>query len=503
MTLSRREALRRGGGAVLGGALLAAFTPVAAFAQAPQEDGSRAVSPDLHLLRRTGWGVRAGDVEALQRVGHEAYLAAQLEPQGLPDPLVEAFMAKNRVLSADLTALREAADRDYGRLLEQTLWARIYRAAYSERGLFERMVEFWTDHLNVPIPDLLVDKIIDDRDVVRRHALGRFGDLLYASATSPAMLGYLDNASSRKAYPNENYARELLELHTLGVGGGYGERDVKEVARAFTGWGLHEGVLGRFYFDPNEHDTGEKTVLGRTLAAGRGIEDGLEVLDLLAHHPATARHLAFKLGRFFVEDRPPESFVSSTAAVFGESDGDMKAVLRHVFSTPEFWASAGKKYRRPLEQLVADLRALSPALSVSAAGRGHFVWALEGLGHRPYSWFPPDGYPNTAAAWRSAGGLLGRWNLAMRLPYASEDWLAGVTLDLEALLPQADTVGAWVARCAVRLTGETLEPSAHAALVEFVAGTADPDAPLTPELRADKRAALAGLLLASPQFSWS
>ena len=514
MTLSRRDVLRRGGGAVLGGALLAGFGPAVASAQDLQRQGfqrrgfqkqspQRNVSPDLHLLRRTGWGVRAGDVEALQRVGFEAYLAAQLEPQALPDPLIDTFMAQNRVLRADLATLREAADRDYGRLMEQTLWARLYRAAYSERGLYERMVEFWTDHLNVPIPDLLVDKIIDDREVVRKHALGRFSDLLYASATSPAMLVYLDNASSRKESPNENYARELLELHTLGVDGGYTERDVKEVARAFTGWGLHEGVPGRFYFSPDEHDTGEKRVLGRTLPAGRGIEDGLEVLDLLAHHPSTARHLAFKLGRFFVEDRPPESFVASTAAVFSGSGGDLKAVLRHVFSTPEFWASAGKKYRRPLEQLVANLRALAPALTVSAAGRQHFVWALEPLGHQPYGWFPPDGYPNTAAAWRSAGGLLGRWNLAMVLPYASEDWLEGVTLDLEALLPQADTVGAWVERCALRLTGETLEPEAHAALTEFVAGTADPDVPLTPELRADKRAALAGLLLASPQFSWS
>ena len=230
------------------------------------------------------------------------------------------------------------------------------------------------------------------------------------------------------------------------------------------------------------------------------MEDGLEALEGLAHHPSTARHLAFKLRRFFVEDEPPESFVASTAAAFTAADGDVKAVLRHVFATPEFWASAGLKYRRPLEQLVANLRALAPALSVSAAG--HFVWALEPLGHQPYGWFPPDGYPNTAA-WRSAGGLLGRWKLALVLPYASEDWLGGVTLDLETLLPQADTVGAWVERCALRLTGETLEARAHTALIEFVAGTADPDVPLTPELQADKRAALAGLLLASPQFSWS
>lgn len=499
MELSRRQVLKRSGGVLLGGTLASALGPASAHAAAPQ----REVSPELHLLRRTGWGVRAGDLERLQRLGHEAYLDAQLEPESVPDPLADAFMAKNKVLSADLQTLREAADRDYRRLMEKALWARIYRAATSERGLYERMVEFWTDHLNVPIPDLLVDKIIDDREVVRKHALGRFSSLLYASATSPAMLSYLDNASSSKEYPNENYARELLELHTLGVDGGYTEGDVKEVARALTGWTLHQGVPGRFYFDADKHDRGEKRVLGRTLPAGRGIEDGLEVLDLVAHHPSTARHLAFKLGRFFVEDDPPESFVASTAAVFTRSDGNIKTVLRHVFSTPEFWASAGKKYRRPLEQLVANLRALSPNLRVNAAGRGHFVWVLEPLGHQPYGWFPPDGYPNTAAAWRSAGGLLGRWNLAMLLPYASEDWLDGVTLDLDGLLPQAETVGAWTQACALRLTGEGLEPEAHDALVRFVADGGGPDTPLTPERRSDKRAALAGLLLASPQFAWS
>ncbi len=316
------------------------------------------------------------------------------------------------------------------------------------------------------------------------------------------MLLYLDNASSNKEYPNENYARELLELHTLGVDGGYTERDVKEVARAFTGWSLNDSFPGRFYFDANKHDD-EKEVLGRTLPAGRGIEDGLEVLDLLAHHPATARFIALKLGRMFVEDTPPESFIGSTANAFTDSDGELLAVVRHVFHTPEFWASAGRKYRRPLEQLVASLRALYPALKVSAKGRGELIWRLETQGHRPYHWFPPNGYPQTTEAWLSSGGLLRRWNLAMRLPYASEGWIEGVTLDLGALLPQAETVGVWVDRSALRLTGTKLEPVQREALVAFVADTSDPDYPLTEERYTDKRAALAGLLLASPGFQWS
>ncbi len=210
-------------------------------------------------------------------------------------------------------------------------------------------------------------------------------------------------------------------MHTLGVDGGYTERDVKEVARAFTGWSLHEGFPGRFYFDAEKHDDGKKVVLGRGLPAGRGIEDGLEVLDLLAHHPSTAQFVAFKLGRIFVQDDPPESFVESTAKVFTDTGGDLKEAVRHVFHTPEFWASVGKKYRRPMERLVASLRALQPALTVSTKGRGHFIWTLETLGHKPYEWFPPNGYPQTTEAWLSAWGLLGRWNLATLLPYASED----------------------------------------------------------------------------------
>lgn len=449
------------------------------------------------------WGLRPGDREQLAELGVEGYLERQLTYDTLPDPEIDTFMAKNQALQADVVKLRELSDADYSRLMEQIVWARLYRAATSERQLFEKMVELWTDHFNVPIPDLLPDKIIDDREVVRQHALGKFSDLLRASAMSPAMLEFLNNSSSNKDYPNENYGRELLELHTLGVDGGYSERDVKEVARAFTGWTLHEGYPGRFYFRPEWHDDSEKVVLGRTLPAGRGIEDGLEVLDLLAHHPSTARFIALKLGRTFVQDDPPESFIASTAKVFLDSDGDLKTTVRHVFGTDAFWASSGKKFRRPLEQVVAMMRALQPALSVTPAGREHFIWALETMGHKPFHWFPPNGYPNVAPAWISTSGLLNRWNFAMVLPYASEDWFDGVTLALDDYLPQAETVGAWLEDSSQMLRGITLGDAERDALTTFVADTTDPDYPVTAELRADKRAAVTGLLLASARFQWS
>lgn len=496
--LSRRDLLQRGGTA----ALLSALSPTLMHASAARETGPL-VSPELHFLRRVTWGVRSGDLQRVTELGTSGFLEAQLEPEHLPDSQVEVFLDKNRVLLADIGALRQDADTDYSKLLERALWARVYRAAYSERQLFEKMVELWSDHFNIPIHDHLPDKIIDDREVIRAHALGRFGDLLRASAMSPAMLEYLNNSSSSKAYPNENYSRELLELHTLGVDGGYSERDVREVARAFTGWTLNEGYPGRFYFEPEWHDDGEKQVLGHTLPAGRGIEDGLEVLDILAHHPSTARFIALKLGRMFVEDYPPEVFVTSTAQVFSNSDGDIKKVLRHVLGTDAFWASAGKKYRRPLEHMVAMMRALYPALTVAPGGRQHFIWALETLGHQPYSWFPPNGYPNVAEAWISTNGLLNRWNFAMVLPYASESWLEGVTLALDEHIPHAATVGAWLEQTSERMRGLPLTPAEQGALSLFVAGTTDPEYPVTAELRADKLAALTGLLLASPPFQWS
>ncbi len=507
MTLSRRTLLQRGVLASLTPALLQTLTQTEAQAEPAGLSKRPAISDDTHFLSRVTWGARPEDHGRLAELGWEAYLETQLDYPSLPDPQVEAFLSKNKALGGDIHELRAQSDADYSKLMDRALWARLYRAAYSERQLFERMVELWTDHFNIPIPDLMPDKIIDDREVVRAHALGRFGDLLRASAMSPAMLEYLSNASSHKDYPNENYGRELLELHTLGVDGGYTEADVKDVARAFTGWTLHDSYPGRFYFRPDWHDEGEKVVLGRRLAAGRGIEDGLEVLDLLAHHPATARFIALKLGRTFVEDEPPEHFITSTARVFLESDGDLKATVRHVFSTEAFWAARGNKYRRPLEALVAMMRAL-PGLSVRPEGHGHFIWALETMGHKPFHWFPPNGYPNTAPAWISTNGLLNRWNVAMVLPYASEDWLEGVTLDLGAVLPaigdlDAKTVGAWLEACSAKLRGTALSHAERRALCTFVSGSADPDMPLTPDVQGDKSAAVTGLLLASARFQWS
>jgi uncharacterized protein (DUF1800 family) len=338
--------------------------------------------------------------------------------------------------------------------------------------------------------------------VIRRHALGKFRDLLFATARSPAMLYYLDNASNVAGHPNENYARELLELHTLGVDGGYTEADVKEVARAFTGWTVHDGTADGFYFDPSAHDQEPKTLLGHQLPAGRGIEDGLHVLSILANHPTTARFLCRKLCVRFVHDTPPQSLVDGLAAVWQQSGGDLRVVLRHLFEAPEFLAGAGQKLRRPLDFLIGCLRATGAAATS--------YWALEeilgDLGQRPYGWFPPNGYPDAAGAWLSTSGLLARWNTAMQLTHSAysdageSGW--GLKADLRARIGDPATVGELVDMVAAEVFGVPLGEAQRQPFVEFASDGAGATIPVTPLLLGGKLASLFGIMLASPLYQW-
>ena len=453
---------------------------------------------DVHLVNRLTYGVRPVDLERVRELGEAGYLDWQLAPEAIPDPEVDAFLERHPVLGADVAGIRRALDDDHADVVKQVLWAKLFRAVSSERQLHEKMVDFWTDHFNVPGPDRVPEKVVDDRDVARAHGLGRFHDLLLASARSPAMLLYLDNASSHRDHPNQNYARELLELHTLGVDGGYTERDVAEVARCFTGWTLREGWRGDMVFDRSMHDEGEKEVLGRRIAAGRGIEDGLEVLDVLATHPSTARFLAFKLCRRFVADDPPPGLVADVAASFRASDGDLRATLRTLFTSNGFRESRGQKLRRPFEAVAAMLRALSPAVEVHDYWAVHYV--LELMGHVPYAWFPPDGYPDVAGAWLNANGLLHRWNAAMVLAHAHDGWTDGaVTVDLEAVVPAADTAGDLVDATWRRLLGDPIDAATRATLLTAV-GAGGAGQRVTPTARRERLAQLVGLVLASPAF---
>jgi uncharacterized protein (DUF1800 family) len=307
---------------------------------------------------------------------------------------------------------------------------KLARAVASERQLQEVMTDFWENHFSLYSGKGLTRLFVPafDRDVIRPRALGRFRDLLGAVATSPAMLVYLDQAQStvdsthsplsrrRRAVGrlgmrsarglNENYARELLELHTLGVDGGYTQHDVIEVARALTGWTIDPREGGTFAFRPALHDADAKTVLGRPLAAGRGIEDGEEVLDLLARSPATARHLARKLAVRFVCDDPPPALVERAARAYLATDGDIRETLRTIVTSPEFFSRSAyrAKVKSPFEFVASALRAAGAAPDTTPRA----AQAVATLGAPIFGHQAPDGWPETGESWMNAGAMLAR-----------------------------------------------------------------------------------------------
>src|SRR5437667_2696612 len=367
----------------------------------------------LHVLNRVGFGPRPGDVERVRAVGLEAWIDRQLHPETIDDRATERALAELASIRLSIPeALREYPRPDPGlrekvqngemtraemmetyppekrpfRIAAELQAAKTLRAVESERQLQEGMVDFWFNHFNVFAEkgDVRWYVAAYERDVIRPNALGRFPDLVRASARHPAMLFYLDNWLSarpgftvpvgpnkgRKAGLNENYARELMTLHTLGVDGGYTQTDVTEVARAFTGWSIDRPqVEGRFVFRPHVHDTGEKVVLGHRIPAGGGQDDGERVLEILTHHPATARFIATKLVRRFVADTPPPALVARVAATYLKTEGDIRAMLRAIFSSPEFYSEDAyrAKVKKPFEFVASAVRALGATVDAQAA----------------------------------------------------------------------------------------------------------------------------------------
>ncbi len=368
--------------------------------------------PQLHLLRRATFGLDATSVTRIRAIGTAAWLDEQLDPARLDTAAVEAKVAQLPHVNASFAALKEAATA--GEVGSQVRLATVIRQVESPAQLFERMVELWSDHFNAPISDsrsgLL--KTIEDRSVIRPRALGRFADLLVASAKSPAMLVYLDNAVSVKAAPNENYARELLELHTVGVGN-YTEADVVATARLLTGWTVNP-TTGEFIFRSTNHDSGSVSMQGWTRpTSGTALSHGEAYLTHLARHPATARMVATKLARRFVTDFPPATLIDDLAAVYSANDTAITPVLRTLFNHPAFTSATNSKFRRPLDWVVASIRALGatvlPATDTRLRQVGNVV---AGLGQQPFGWPAPNGYPDVEGAWLTTGGLLSRWNLS-------------------------------------------------------------------------------------------
>ena len=535
-----------------------------AFAQTASPDTDR--DAILHVLNRTTFGPRPGDVEMVEKMGGiQTYIHQQLHPETIDDSAVEqqvaqlnmlqmssaqllgiykderqqakarqqeqvkaAVAAANPPAQADMqqttaggTTLQPATPRErMGKLLalvrsplavDQLQQAKLLRAADSNRQLQEVLVDFWSNHFNIDVKKNLdrVLKVADDREVIRPHILGSFRELLEASAKSPAMLVYLDNWQStvprtvkmgevmvterihdqmmangngafapevpkvgdKKGGINENYGREIMELHTLGVDGGYTQKDVQEVARCFTGWSINRDT-GEFQFHPRMHDNGEKVVLGHVIPANGGMQDGETVLDILAASPATAHHIALEMCERFVSDDPPPALVDRIAGGFTQTCGDLRAVTEAVLTSPEFLSPSdyNTKIKSPLEFAVSAVRATDSTLTTPQAGlmekaistmegsgtlgrqqavdrinkrpRQSLNWHIYDLGEPLFGCAPPTGYSEVSRTWVSPGALIERLNFALAL---TEQKVSDVKFDAQSLfagidLDQSDAV---------------------------------------------------------------
>ena len=456
MSLSRRHFLKVGSGVTL--ATTAGCSKLPEAWQVWKPRSTRAPGPfqpptaetiDLvsHALNRLTFGARPGDYARVKNLGKDAgrafhaFVEEQLHPETIDDGVTDYALRRFDTLNQPSGEMFEYQENV---LLDEMTRATVVRAAMSERQLYEVMVQFWTDHFNIDPSkgDCRWLKAVDDREVIRKHALGKFPEMLRASALSPAMLWYLDGRVNRKARaedkPNENYGRELLELHTLGVHGGYSQRDVMEVARCLTGWTVRDKNNFRkaqVEFKPYLHDQNSKEVLGHVIPAipahaNAGEQRALgeaeldRVLEIVSLHESTARHLATKLCRRFIADTPPTAAIDEVAGAFRKTKGDIPNTLRALFATAEFQNTRGNKLKRPFNFIVSALRATNAATGT----RHEIVDYLLRMGHAPFHYPTPDGYPEEASPW--LGTLLWRWNFAVAL---SENRFNGARVDLESL----------------------------------------------------------------------
>jgi uncharacterized protein (DUF1800 family) len=372
-----------------------------------------------HVLDRLGYGPDANARARMQTLGVRAYIAEQLAPATIPDAKLDTALAQFPSLALDFHELRarypiqgNPNQPRVGDVLKEITRAKILRAVASRRQLEQVLVDFWLNHFNVNAADRrLYDIVSYERDVIRPRVLGHFGDLLLAVARSPAMGDFLQNRHSRAGALNENYGRELLEVHTVGIDGGYTEADVTAVARCLTGWREDYFAPEGFRFEPAWHDRDAKTVMGLTLPTGGGEDDGRSLLAYLATHPNTARAVSRKLVVRFVADEPPPRLVDAATAVFLASDGDLRAVLETIVLAPEFLHHAehrGTKVKRPLQFVASLARALGA--DADLLNLDGLRTSIRDMGEELYRAAPPMGYTETTADWSSPGGMILRLN---------------------------------------------------------------------------------------------
>jgi uncharacterized protein (DUF1800 family) len=520
----------------------------------------------LHLLNRIGFGPRPGDIDRVRKIGATAYLESQLFPDRIDDSDLDALLASfpsvkmtqaeidrkyvqpNKVArklgvkppNPEVRKEVQAMMQQQGmlppqRLLQELQGQKIVRAVESERQLQEVMTDFWFNHFNVFWGKGQDKQLTTDYEMnaIRPHVLGKFKDLVMATAKSPAMLFYLDNAQSsspnmklpaqqrldtlerqrmtslnprqqerlqqqidqirqrmaqapkgRTPGINENYARELMELHTLGVDGGYSQKDVQEVARAFTGWTIdRQRQNAAFTFREPMHDKGEKIVLGHKINAG-GIRDGEEVIDILVHHPSTAHFIATKLVRRFVSDEPPASLVDRVAAVYMKTDGDIREMLRTIFTSDEFYSPEAyrAKTKSPFELVVSAIRALDG----STNGGPRLAQEIARMGQPLYQYQPPTGFPDRASEWTSSGSLVERLNFGVAL---SANRMPGATIDLTRFSDGSTQPESVVERATQVLLGGDVSDKTKNILIDQVRSSTEP--PLVKAF---------ALVLGSPEF---
>ena len=472
------------------------------------------------VLNRMAFGPRPGDVAKVRAMGVDQWIGLQLAPDRIDDGAADRIVASYEMLgrpTSELVAMYDHGQqairqqqkrraphgdtsgkkdlraeilqanpqlreqlRQNQRILGDLQSAKLARAVISDRQLAEVMTDFWENHFSV-FAGKGLDRIFlpaYDRDVIRPNSLGRFRDLLGAVARSPAMLFYLDQwqsaadsthptlaaarpqrarqAARGKRGLNENYARELMELHTLGVDGGYTQQDIIEVARALTGWSMNARLSAEFVFRPEIHDAGQKVVLGHVLPAGRGIEDGEAVLDIVARHPATAHFIARKLATRFVSDTPSPELVERAAQTFLRTDGDLREVVRTIVTSPEFFSrtSYRSKVKSPFELVASALRAVGaqPDTTMRSARIVGFLGAPI-FGHQA-----PNGWPETGESWMNSGAILNRINFGLGL--------AGGRFPGATLSQWSETE---------HLASATRDQQVDAVILAFFGGQASPD----------------------------
>ena len=479
------------------------------------------VSAEVAVNKLT-FGNKPGLVDHVRAMGVGAWIDQQLAPWSLTD--AEGMVASYSSLTNSNLQNYDLAQTDGGgdRIVKELDYATILRAVHSDRQLFELMCDFWNNHFNTwrghTWMGFLKNK--DHHDVVRANALGKFSDMLVASTHSVAMLDYLDNLPNDASTPggvNENYARELMELHTLGIIAGqhvYTEEDVHGLAKLISGWSIKwdDGPdKYTFMFAPWQHSLDPVSLLGGTFTRparsyGDGYQDAVDFIDVLAHHPSTARYICWKLVKRFVADDPPMTLVDSAAAVFRANDTAIVPTLRHIFLSAEFAASGGSKVRRPFEYAVAALRATGASVGTDPIGNSSddLRWALDNLGQPLYEWATPDGYPDLAAYWVSSAGLLERWDFAgalARNALSDQGQADKVSVNLASLLPSPlpATVADLVTWMATNLANFAI--SAQDVTDLCTAAVLTPSAAATTlSTSASKLAFVVGLIISHPSF---